>query len=216
MKKILLLFCFVLLMTGCSTEVTLKIDEEKVSETIKIFGLKSEIYSNNVLNEDVKFYVEIFEREYEFYDIKEFEDQNYIGKIYELSEKPELWAELSHLRPCYETFKLTKTDTNISLYTSEEYRCGYLYGANDVTLTIESDLELISTNADKVEGNKLIWNINTDNYKNKSISFDYEITNSKDSEINSQYLKYIFLVIFVLVIGIFFFIKKRNKDNNKI
>jgi len=214
MKKVLLLFTLCLLLTGCSTVVTLKIDKNKVTETIKISGLKNEVYFNNQLSQDIETRLNIFEREYEFYDTKEFEDGDYISKTYELSENLELWSELSHVRPCYETFKLEKTDTNITLNTSDEYRCGYLFGANDVTLIIESDLELISSNADDVQGNKLIWNIDGSNYKNKSISFDYKIDDSKSSQNYSVY--YILFAIISLAILAYVFIKIKNKESNKI
>lgn len=216
MKKMLLL-CFILLITaGCTTEVTLVIDEDKVSETIKIFDLKNEIYQNNLLSEETKKRIEVFEREYEFYDISEFEDQGYVGKTYELTENLELWAELSHLRPCYETFKLEKANTNLSLNTSEEYRCGYLFGANDVILTIESDLELISSNADKVSGNKLVWYINNDNYKNKSINFNYRINNSNDLIAGDNLELYLILLFAILIVVVVILVKKRNKESNKI
>lgn len=213
MKKILLI-CFALLISGCTTEVNLVINEDNVSETIKIYGLKNEVYLNDTLEVKVKNDIEDFEREYEFYDVREFEDEIYVGKTYELSENPKLWAELSHLRACYEKFELNQTATELSLITSDEYRCGYLFGANDVTLVIESDLDIISSNADDTKGNKLIWNINKDNYKDKSISFNYKIDDSKNEILDSQYLVY--LIVIILIVGILFFIRKKNKENNKI
>lgn len=216
MKKIILLFVLCVLLSGCSTEVTLRIDKEKVTETIKVFELKELAYTNNELNEDIKSNLKVFEREYEFYDMNEFEDEKYIGKTYELSENLELWAELSHVRPCYETFELKKTDTNITLNTSEEYRCGYLFGANNVTLIVESDLELVSNNADRVDGNKLIWEINDYNYKNKSITFDYKIDGINNKTSVKNYMIYIVLGICSLIVITYIFIKLKNKQNNKI
>lgn len=214
MKKVLLLFTLCLLLSGCSTVVTIKIDKDKVTETIKISGLKEEVLFNNQLNENIKNRLNVFEREYEYYDMKEFEDNDYVGKTYELSENIELWNELSHVRPCYETFKFEKTDGNITLNTSDEYRCGYLFGANNVTLIIESDLDLVSSNADEVQGNKLIWNINESNYQNKSISFNYKIEEAKSLQNYSIY--YILFIVISLVIGGYVFIKKKNKENNTI
>ena len=81
---------------------------------------------------------------------------------------------------------------------------------------MESDLKLISSNADKVEDNKLIWHINDTNYQNKNISFNYQI-DTKTNEINTEYLKYVFfIVIGCLIIGTLIFIKIRNKESNKI
>lgn len=217
MKKIIL-FLMCILLTGCSTEVVLKIDEEKVSETIKISKLKSDAYLNGTLKEDIKFGLQVFEREYEYYKIEEFEENEYVGKTYKLSENIELWSEISHVRPCYEKFDLQKTENNISLTTSDEYRCGYLFGANDVTLIVESDLHLVSSNADKVDGKKLIWNINESNYKNKSISFNYKIL-TEDEKKTIMYNKIsVFILPIVILIGLVigFTIFKKNKESNKL
>lgn len=214
MKKVLLLFTLCLLLSGCSTVVTLKIDKDKVTETISVSGLREEVLFNNQLNENIKNRLNVFEREYEYYDMKEFEDNEYVGKTYELSENIELWTELSHIRPCYESFKLEKTENNIILNTSDEYRCGYLFGANNVTLIIESDLDLVSSNADEVQGNKLIWNINESNYQNKSISFNYKTEETKS--LQNYLIYYILFIVISLVIGGYIFINKKNKENNTI
>lgn len=218
MKKTLL-FLVCLLLTGCSTEVVIKIDNEEVIETIKISDLKSNVYENNVLREDISSNLEDFEREYEFYDINEFEENGYVGKTYGIKGPIEIWPEMSHVRPCYEMFKLEKTDTNITLNTSEEYRCGYLFGANDVTLIIESDLELVSSNADKTEGNKLIWYINDENYKNKSINFNYKIIDleqlAKEKK-QTQFLTYIFIFLGITVLIGVIYVYKKNKESNKL
>jgi hypothetical protein len=216
MKKIILLFVICLLLSGCSTEVVLKIDEEKVTETIKVLELKDKIYFNNELDENIKTNMQVFEREYEFYDMNEFEDNGYVGKTYKLSENLELWSELSHVRPCYETFVLEKTDSNIILNTSDEYRCGYLFGADNVTLIVESELELISSNADKVEGNRLIWNIDNNNYKDKSINFNYKIGDSKNNMEIPNYAMYLLIFVFCIITFTYVFIKIKNKENNKI
>lgn len=223
MKKIIMLLIISFLLTGCSTEVNLKINNEKVHEEIKIYDLKNNVYINNIIREDVQSNLEAFEREYEFYTINEFEENGYVGKIYEYNDEPTLWWEISHLRACYEDFNFKKTNTHISLNTSDEYRCGYLFGANNVKLVVESDLNLVSSNADKVEGNKLIWNINEDNYKNKRIQFSYKIADedsiinkneTKIEESRNDFIKYILisLGIISLIIGGIIFIKVKNSN----
>lgn len=225
MKKILILFMICFSLTGCNTKVNLKIDEKKAYEKITIYDLKTNIYSNNILDEEVQSNLDAFEMEYEYYDIKEFENNGNIGKTYELSENLELWWELSHVRPCYEMFDFRKTNTHISLNTSDEYRCGYLYGANDVTVVVESDLTVESSNADKVDGNKLIWNINNDNYKNKSIKFSYklleddEIINNENEQnnekVDSTYVKIIFYALSIVFLISVLVIYQKIKNSNK-
>ena len=215
MKK-LLLFLMILLLTGCSAKVELKLDKDKIIETTKIYNTKVNVYDDNNIKQDISLYLADFERDYEFYNISEFEENEYVGKNYDITIPLENWGGTSILNPCYEVFDFKKTDTNVSLNTSEENICVDFFGVKDVTLTLESDLNLISTNADRIDGNKLIWNINSTNYKNKSISFDYQLTDSNNSA-SDKYLSYILLIIIIgLVIGLLVFIKKRNNECNKI
>lgn len=215
MKKILL-FLMLLLLTGCSAKVELKLDKDKIIETTKIYDMKVNVYDGNSIKQEISLYLADFERDYEFYTITEYEENEYVGKNYDITIPLENWSGTSILNPCYEVFDFKKTDTNISLNTSEENLCVDFFEVKDVTLTLESDLKLISTNADRIDGNKLVWNINSTNYKNKSISFDYQLIDSKDSA-SDKYLLYAILIIVVgLVVGLLVFIRKRNGECNKI
>lgn len=215
MKKLLLLLMIILL-AGCSAKVEIKIDKDEIIETTKIYNTKVNVYDGNNIKQDISWYLEDFERDYEFYTITEFEENEYVGKKYDITVPLENWNGTSILAPCYEVFELKKTNTNISLNTSEENVCVDFFEIKDITIIIESDLDLISTNADEINGDKLIWNITENNYTNKSIQFDYALTNSKNNIQNSQFLIYIVLIIACLVIGLLLFIKKRNKKNNEI
>lgn len=215
MKK-LLLFLMVILLAGCSAKVELKLDKDKIIETTKIYNTKFNVYDGNNIKQDISLYLQDFERDYEFYTITEFDENGYVGKNYDITVPLENWSGTSILAPCYEIFEFKKTNTSISLNTSEENICVDFFEMKDVTITIESDLDLISTNADEIKGNKLIWNITENNYNNKSIQFDYSIINSKNNKQNSQSLIYIVLIISCLIIGLLLFIKKRNKKNNMI
>ena len=53
MKKIIMLFSLGLLLSGCSAEVTLKIDAENVSEIIKVYDYKENVYTNDVISSSV-------------------------------------------------------------------------------------------------------------------------------------------------------------------
>lgn len=212
MKKLLLLLMIILL-AGCSAKVEIKIDKDEIIETTKIYNTKVNVYDGNNIKQDISWYLEDFERDYEFYTITEFEENEYVGKKYDITVPLENWSGTSILAPCYETFEFKKTDTNISLNTSEENICVDFFVIKDITVIVESDLDLISTNADYIRGNKLVWNITENNYTNKSIQFDYSIKKSKS---NKQNLIYAILIISCLIIGVLLIIKKINKKNNEI
>ena len=213
-KKIL--FLLLLLLTGCSAKVELELSKDNITETTKIYDMKVNVYDGNNVRQDISLYLEDFERDYEFYNMTEFEEEEYVGKNYNITVPLENWQGTSIISSCYETFDVKLTDTSISLNTSEENICVDFFGVKGVTITLESDLKLISTNADRIDRNKLIWNINSNNYKNKSISFDYQLIDSKEST-SYNVLSYVFLIILVgSVIGLLIFLKKRNDECNKI
>lgn len=215
MKKNLL-FLLLLLLTGCSAKVELELSKDNITETTKIYDMKVNVYDGNNVKQDISSYLEDFERDYEFYNMTEFEEEEYVGKNYNITVPLENWQGTSILSSCYETFDVKLTDTNISLNTSEENICVDFFGVKGVTITLESDLKLISTNADGIDRNKLIWNINSNNYKNKSISFDYQLIDPKEST-SYNVLSYVFLIILVgSVISLLIFFKKRNDECNKI
>lgn len=226
MKKIFILFIMCFMLTGCTTELTIKIDDKKIYEEFKIYDLKSNVYTDGIINETIKNNIEDFEREYLHYDIEELEESNIVGRIYKYDDELEYWDGVSLLRQCYESFNFSKTNSRITLNTSEEYRCGEFYGANEVKVVVESDLTLESSNADKVEGNKLIWNINEKNSKNKSIKFSFKLIDddekiivdeeAQNNEIVAEnYFKYILyilgIILLIAVVVIYEKIKKANK-----
>ena len=89
---------------------------------------------------------------------------------------------------------------------------------DSITVNIETKYKVLNNNADSISGNKYTWVINRSNYKDKTISFSYDIENG----ISKNYFKdnpliifNICLVIIVFVCFIIYFILNRryNKKN---
>lgn len=228
MKKIILII-IVIFVTGCQAEVNINISENEVSENIKIYDLKENVFETGTnVKEEVNNNVVYFEHDYKHYDIEEFEENRYVGKNYKFtSDLNLLGSSISRLTTCYENIEVYKNSYMLNIKTSDEYRCGYIFGANDVVLNIISDLKVSKHNADKVEDNKYIWNINSNNYKNKPIKIYFELSNEENSEEQNQienvknivaenehWLNYILGVIGVVVIfiGVYVYIKIKNSN----
>ena len=87
---------------------------------------------------------------------------------------------------------------------------------DDVTINIDSSLEVESSNADEVNGNIYTWNINKSNADNKPINIVLK-PNTEQKEKQRQ-LSVVLLVIaaFILLGIIVFLIRSKGKRKNKI
>ena len=92
---------------------------------------------------------------------------------------------------------------------------------NSIKIIINYKGNVISNNADSIDGNKYTWIINRDNYKDKTINFIYD---KNDGVISSNYLKdnpmitFSLALVFILIIFliIYLFVKFRFKRKNSL
>ena len=234
MKKIILIFIAILL-TGCKAEVNINISENELTEEIKIYDLKSNVFeSGTEIKEDVNTNIIIFEHEYHHYNKEQFEENDYVGNIYTFtSDLSFLGSSISRLTTCYEEMEVIYNNDIFGINTSDEYRCGYMFGGTDVVLNVVSDLKLESSNADRIVENKLTWYINQDNYKNKKIIFKYQLpkqnvskNNENDEIINNEnkqnnekvdstYVKIIFYALSIVFLISVLVVYQKIKNSNK-
>ena len=118
---------------------------------------------------------------------------------------------------CYDNYKLIKEKDKIVISTSKRFNCFNKYSElDDVTINIDSSLEVESSNADEVNGNIYTWNINKSNADNKPINIVLK-PNTEQKEKQRQ-LSVVLLVIaaFILLGIIVFLIRSKGKRKNKI
>ena len=227
MKKIIYLIILTFLLTGCSATVDLKITSDTIYENFKIYDLKSNVYNyDGSLKEDISEKLRYFNHDFSHYDVIDYEDGAYVGKNYSFYIDYDSWKEFSRLRTCYDYVNITKKDKNIYINTSPEYRCGYIFGGDNVTLNISSDLIISDSNADQVINNIHTWYINNDNYENRVISINLESNKETEREQieriekeniekNSKKNEYIIYGIIGLVIIVVLFLIIKIKNSNK-
>lgn len=126
---------------------------------------------------------------------------------------------------CYDSFNFVKTDDGYTLVTSDIFRCGvFSYMPVDkYNIVITTNRLVLSNNADIIDGNKYIWNINSngvvDIQKPIKISFSNEtqrdLFTDKLSD-NSGYVLIGVLGLLILASGIVFiiFIVKNKKNQS--
>ena len=224
MKKIYLLL-ILFIVTGCSANYDLTIDNEKVIEQASITFPKS-VTSEEIFKSQTKNPKPVYNDNKYFYDKKVSNDSKNFYLNYSFTHEIDKFTNSSILKNCFASNKIANDKDYISITTSDRFLCindlddeAYI---DEVKVTINTKLKVIKNNADKIENNKYIWIFDKDNYNNKPIN----ITLKKDNSLTSKVVKiiknpnlwYISLgIIVLLVIAIFGykFIKNKNINNNK-
>lgn len=230
MKKGMLIIALMLLLVGCDINYNISINED--FSIVSEFNYTSDDLSTSSVidDEDISFYeksgytvVELL-RGVKIY--KEYKDINaYLGVSNEAIDK------VSYDRDSNMLNIVVNKDKCARLFTKESTEDGDNL-ASSVSFTILSNVPVVSSNADLVNGKMYTWNFNKDSCdRNITISFDRSLANSsgnnnssnndKTSDVNkdntsngnSIYL-YVFLGV-VLLFGLYFWYK-RNRVNNEV
>lgn len=218
--KIGLLLFSLLITTGCSAKYDLYLDENIIENIYLYDDIKTleelDYYDMNKGNEVyIDAYVEQVARfenkfDYKREEIRINENKDY-GYKYSNSYKLKKYRDLSMVANCYDNIDIS-IDDNISLETSDEFKCFDKYSLLDeVTVNIYYSGNVINTNASKKDNNVYTWEINKENYQNSKIYFEAE--KSKIKIIST--FQAVGLVVFVLLIGITYFLY-RKKNSGKV
>lgn len=216
--KIVLLIVILLSLTGCSFEYNMKIDTNTISE-------ENIVYIPNTDKNDIKQEVEKLVSRYTgptnslgMYKQSVIEDNNNFGMSYKKNyDTLNDYNNSLSFSICYDNYKLIKKKDKIVISTSKRFNCFNKYSElDDVTINIDSSLEVESSNADEVNGNIYTWNINKSNADNKPINIVLK-PNTEQKEKQRQ-LSVVLLVIaaFILLGIIVFLIRSKGKRKNKI
>lgn len=230
MKKGMLIIALMLLLVGCDINYNISINED--FSIVSEFNYTSDDLSTSSVidDEDISFYeksgytvVELL-RGVKIY--KEYKDINaYLGVSNEAIDKVSYDRDSNMLNIVVNKDKCARLFTKGSTEDGDNL-------ASSVSFTILSNIPVVSSNADMVNGKMYTWNFNKDSCdRNITISFDRSLANSsgnnnssnndKTSDVNkdntsngnSIYL-YVFLGV-VLLFGLYVWYK-RNRVNNEV
>ena len=236
-KRILILLILILFTTGCSCEYNLTIDDYVFKEEIKIKG-------------ENKKETELFEREYTFPVDKDNcsgADDSIIGVKdniykYKISDNTLIfnydftinnYSKSTAVSKCYRTLNVSKANSDkIIISTNNKNNCYENYpDLTNLTVNITVDREVISSDADEINGRVYTWYITKENANNKSINLMLKDENKvipnteskrPSSSSNKQVLGgynelYIFCIILAIIfICGYFLFSKIQKINNKL
>ena len=220
--KIFGLICCIFLLSGCSAEYNLTINNSTMEEDINaIFdkATESELASRMEGIRRTAFY-NYDTRENEYYDFTKREDDSNIILNYNYQYTGNDLYKSEAASMCYYKRIVNVTDDIITISTDNQVACLYKDGdreIEDITVNIRTDLTVLENNADKVNNGVYTWYINDKNCTNKPIYIKIEKERYQESFV-SQVISIIVIVVIVVIIGILIFFKalRKRRKNNKI
>lgn len=240
-KRILILMIILLLTTGCTCEYNLTIEENSYKEEIIIIGSTSDEISsfNN------KWEIPINKEEYNNINLEPDSNGGFTGEIYNYklnnsrltfnyNFNRSQYINSTAVSNCYDMLTITNSNNRTVISTSSNNKCFENHPPlNNIKIRIKVDKPVISNNADSINGNTYIWNINKSNANEKSINLILGNQNNESNEnsnpnnsnnninknnnnIFDRYILYIFIAILVIIIyfGYKWFINMKDKNND--
>ena len=218
MKKFFIIILCILA-CGCTTKYNLEISNNSFKENIDVVIDKDDIieYDDEYLNsgaevdDQITPFLEndnysIGTRKKYKKSVKKLDNYTNVKMSYNYDEKE--FKESNTLNNCFEhhTFKFDDT------YYIHGFGSFYCLYTDSLDIVIKTNNNVVSNNADEVNGNEYIWHVNNNNVNNFELEIEIEKGFSRETTIYIIIALSICLVAFV----IYSIAKSRNKINNSI
>lgn len=198
--KIFLLVFFMFLFSGCNAEYNLTITEKTFNESLDLFVDKSNLdtqledYGNYTYEElfdiqktnffpvyfddnNIDPYATEKQSNVKYYEVNSLENSSIYGMNLKYNFDYKNFYRSNIVKTAYNEITMQNNKDIYTLKTNNKCDAFNVYSLLDtLTINISTDLEIITSNADKVSDNVYTWYITRENYQNKPIriSFDTE------------------------------------------
>lgn len=216
MKKIVLLFMFTILLTGCSCDYELNISDDKVVENVDIslpYSMDSDDRRKFLEYTKVDNLAVVGGLDNPYYDMSARAD-NY-GDVYNFNysyDKEHPIKNARAMKSCFEKYKVEETSSYYMFVFRGEFKCKYKF--DDVNITVKTNNEVPkhnSTDYDEKEG-VYRWKIDSSNASDVDIKLLVQKDKypEKIKEQSNNLFINIFLIVGILVsiVGGIIFTKK--------
>lgn len=225
LKKISLII-ILLLVSGCNAVYTIEIENDIIKEKLEVqnFDDKNlvddeyrtliDLYASSNITTNYNYLrPEVYEKieGFNYYQIEKIDTVNNLGLIMEAQYNLEDYLNSTLLNHHFNQFEFNNNDSTFYLNSKKNNDIfkKYFY-LNNLTIKVTTDKKVLENNADIINNNTYIWNINKDNQLEKEIIFKIEKTDNdklfvKDQ--NNLYNSSTLLIIYgLLFIGIIIFL----------
>ena len=170
-KKIICLFGVLFLITGCSANYYLYINEGSISEEISVSNITFKIPPYSVYY-DIEGFNENGDKipGVEYYNMSEDGNVVTLGHIFDWNN----YTRSNAAHTCLNSVKITRNeDNNYVVSTSEGFSCFDQFTGLDtinIYVVVNNDYySVVSSNSDSYSDNEYTWTINKNNYKDRYI-----------------------------------------------
>lgn len=233
-KRIILLIGILFLLTGCDGEYNITISSNKIKETflinntdVKSWNVAPSSYKNTILeyytkplacdiNNPALVEETIENSKYNYYKKKLINSSSNYGLEYYYNFSMDEYTNSTFPNYLFYSFN---TNYSSSYFSLNAYDCSNIFAyyplLDKIVVKISTDYLVNSNNADKIINNDYYWYITKDNYSKKKIKFNCSLNEKYDSKLNidKNFNMYIIgIVVLILIISIFVFIKVRKSN----
>ena len=185
MKKIILIFLSIILLSGCDINYNIDISNNKINTDLDLSVSETD-YKNYNDNQEEKLSATL----YEYFDEREilaFDDMNYkdfhnkkvskngrsldINYTYKYTYLD--FYKSSMLNTCFEDFIVLNEDNYFYVKAFGKFNCYY----DDTKINIKTDRKVINSNHDSYKDGVYTWNIDRDKSNNVNIIFQVDKEN---------------------------------------
>lgn len=232
-KKILLMFILILLLSGCSVEYNVSLENDSFKESGSLIEKKEN--KDNVSKNGFSFEEQInytyqsmhdvlngqeMEKTQSF-ELKKIDTDKEIGLTYSNELKQNKYYLSPIIRQCYDNVSVKNSNNNIKISTGNYFKCfDYYELLNNVTVNFTTNYKVINNNADEIKDNTYTWFINKNNFKNKEISIEIDksdisyntLLDEKESNVLIVFLIGLVLTV-IFVFGFYTYYKVKFSNN---
>ncbi len=225
--RIILVFCLIVLLSGCSIEYDLIINEDStVSEKVTASEntKRMESFTRQKGKQAVNYLFEMYKRHDENIELSSRTDDkmtyaialNVHNNIQDYSSK--FYSDI------FDEIKVTREDNVINIYGKQSELISSKGDSNliydNVKINIKVPYEVINNNADSIKNNVYTWDIRKDEYKTIELSYkegskkDKINVNIKEKTYNINYGFVVVVPLLSIIIITILIIYIKNKKNN--
>ena len=201
----------ILLLTGCTVNYNLEIDDNILKEKITGTVTKEESKQNSKATDISTIYSIINEEQKPIYNKEEIYQKSLKDNGNNIDNYTmEDFINSTIINTCFENHEIEQLDNYYSIRLSGNFYCLY---SKKINIAVTSNLKVASNNADKIKDNTYIWTID----KNTT---DIELAVDKDTPytkpikrgISSTFRIVCFIILIILSLITYLLYKKKNSS----
>lgn len=215
MKKIIFLLLICLLLTGCTVNYNLDINDNNFKETLTGNVLNTELNNND--NTDINMFSYLitgdqpafYKNDNIFFNKATNNTTNGIDFDYNYTFNEYNFNNSRIINECFDNHVYEYKDNTYYLVVSGKFNCNYSETTN---INITTDYNVTANNAQTIKNNTYTWTIDENNKDNIYFFITIDKTNKSNFDFQWSTFKTIGLIIIILLSSICIYFLKKDKN----